>query len=93
MREAKAQIRLRSPDCAVWSGPSLSADRIIGYYLMDKMERKDPDDTLHMRMVVWILAFMRMFEDTFSLDTALTVMVPFYSVAYLFFSILLSGPW
>ena len=30
MRTAKALIRLR--ECAVWSGPSLSANRIIGYY-------------------------------------------------------------
>ena len=32
MRTEKAQIRLRIR--AVWSGPSLSADRIIGYYRM-----------------------------------------------------------
>ena len=32
MRTANAQIRLRI--CAVWSGPSLSANRIIGYYRM-----------------------------------------------------------
>ena len=32
IRTAKAQIRLRG--CAVWSGPSLSANRTIGYYRM-----------------------------------------------------------
>ena len=32
MRTAKVQIRLRG--CAVWSGPLLSAYRIIGYYRM-----------------------------------------------------------
>ena len=32
MRTAKAQVRLRI--CAVWFGPSLSANRIIGYWIL-----------------------------------------------------------
>ena len=38
MRTAKAQIRLRI--CAVWSGPSVSANRIIGYYRMYEWRAK-----------------------------------------------------
>ena len=34
------------------------------------MESKSPDDTLRMRWVILICAFLRMFEGTFSLDSA-----------------------
>ena len=38
MRTANAQISLRG--CASWSGPSLSANKIIGYYRMYKWRAK-----------------------------------------------------
>ena len=38
IRTVKAQIRLRG--CAVWSAPSLSANRIIGYYIMFEWRAK-----------------------------------------------------
>ena len=38
LRTAKAQIRLRR--CTVWSGPSLSTTRIIGYYRMYQWRTK-----------------------------------------------------
>ena len=40
MRTAKAQISQRIH--AIWSGPSLSADRIIGYYRMYEWRAKAP---------------------------------------------------
>ena len=43
---------------AVWSRPSLSANRIIGYYgLCVWMKRKSSGDTLRMRRIIWICAF------------------------------------
>ena len=65
MRTAKALIRLR--ECAVWSGPSLPANRIRGHYRMYLW-------TANARMkscacVGWILiCILRMKEDTFSLN-------------------------
>ena len=56
VRTAKAQISLHIH--AVWSGPSLSANRIIGYYRMyEWMENKGPVDNLHMYRMIWICAF------------------------------------
>ena len=54
-RTAKALIRLRG--CAVWSGPSLSAYKISGYYRMYKWRGEGPDNTLRMRRRIWICAF------------------------------------
>ena len=67
MRTAKAQISLRIR--AVWSGPSLSANRIIGYYrMMDGEQRPGcyfahAQDDMNLRI-------LRMFEGTFSLNAA-----------------------
>ena len=47
VRIAKAQIRLRIR--AVWSGPSLSANRDIEYY---RIEGKCPDETLRVDMEI-----------------------------------------
>ena len=49
MGTAKAQISLRIR--AVWSGPSLSANKIIGYYKVQNVwtESKGPDDAPRMR--------------------------------------------
>ena len=41
---------------AVWSGPSLSANRIVGYYRMYEWS-KGPDGTLRMRRMIWICTF------------------------------------
>ena len=46
MRTVKAQIRLRVR--AVWSGPSLSADRITGYHRMHEWKTK-----AHMILCAW----------------------------------------
>ena len=52
----KAQISLRR--CTGWSEPSLSANRIIGYYGMHIwMESKGPDDTLPVHRIIWISTF------------------------------------
>ena len=55
VRTAKAQISL----CVrvVWSRPSLSAIRIIGYYRILWMESKVPNDILRMRRTMWIRTF------------------------------------
>ena len=58
MWTAKPQISLRFH--VVWSGPTLSANRIIGYYRIH--ESKCLYDTLHMRRVIWICAFLCMFR-------------------------------
>ena len=55
MRTAKAQISLRIR--AVWSGPSLSANRIIGYYEMYEWRAKAPDDISACARWSWICAF------------------------------------
>ena len=67
MQTAKAQIILRFR--AVWSGPSLSANRIIGYYRMYEWSAKYPDDTLSMRRMIG-MRILRMFEGAFPLDAA-----------------------
>ena len=51
---ANAQISLRIR--AIWSGPSLSANRITGYNNV-WMESKGLDDTLRMRKMIWIWTF------------------------------------
>ena len=55
----KAQISLRIP--AVWSGPSLSTNNIVGYY---RMENKGLDEIAHGQDNLKL----RRFEDTFLLD-------------------------
>ena len=64
MRTAKAQISL----CirTVWSGPSLTANKMIGYYRTYERRAKARHDTLCMRRVNLILCILRMFENTFS---------------------------
>ena len=54
MATAKVQISL----CilTVWSGPSLSGNKIIGYYRM-YVWLAVPDDTLGMRRLIWICLF------------------------------------
>ena len=52
-RAAKARISMRIR--AVCSGPSLFANRIIGYYSMYE-ESKGSDDTLRMHRMIWICA-------------------------------------
>ena len=60
MWTAKAHIRLRI--CAVWYGPTLTANRTIGYYRMYEMECKDSTDlTQHILCMV---------EGTFLLEAA-----------------------
>ena len=67
MRTAKAQISLRIR--AVWSRPSVSANRIIGYYKMYELKEKarmnfaPAQEELNLRL-------LHLFEGTFSLDTA-----------------------
>ena len=63
-RTVKAQISLRT--CAVWSGPSLSANRIIGYYKMYEWRAND----LRMPGMNMNLCILRIRKDTFSLGTA-----------------------
>ena len=46
MRTATAQIKLHTR--AVWSGPSLSANSITGYYRMYQWRPKTPNETLRM---------------------------------------------
>ena len=63
MRTVKAKIRLRIR--AVWSGPSLSAKRIIWNYTMYELRAKA-------RMILDDLNphILRMLEDTFALGTS-----------------------
>ena len=68
MQTAKAQIRL----CirTVWSGPSLSAARIIWYYTMFQW-RTNAWNRLRMRWMNLNLGILLMLKDTFSLCAAL----------------------
>ena len=78
MRIAKAQISLRIR--TVWSGLSLSANRIIGY-----QKSKSPVDTLRRHRIVWSL-ILRIFEGTSSLDAPHIINIP-SAVFLLFFSL------
>ena len=49
----KSQFYVFQSAAAVWSGPSLSANRITGYY---RMESKGMDNALQIRRVIWICA-------------------------------------
>ena len=66
-RAAKAQISLRIR--AVWSGPSLSANRIVGYYRMYEWSAK-ARMTIRLAHYDPNLCNLRMLEGTFSLDAA-----------------------
>ena len=68
MRTAKAKIRLRGG--AVWSGPSLSAKRIIVHYRTYKQRANARLRLCACADWIWICAFLRMFEDPFLLDVA-----------------------
>ena len=67
MRKVKAQISLCI--CAVWSRPSLSTNRIIGYYRMFQW-RANARKTLRLCRMVWIRTFCSYSKGTFSLETA-----------------------
>ena len=67
MRTAKAQISLRIR--AVWLGPSLSANRIIGHYRMYQWIANDRV-TWRMRGMNLNLCILRMHEDTVLLGVA-----------------------
>ena len=69
MQKAKAQISLRIR--TLWSGPLLSANRIIGHYIHVKYQKRaNPNETLRMRGMNLNLCILRMLEDTFSLEAA-----------------------
>ena len=69
MWTAKAQISLRIR--AVWSGPSLSAYRIIGYYRINEWRAKTRMTLAHAQHDLnTCMHILRIFEGTFSLDTA-----------------------
>ena len=67
MRTAKAQIR------AVWSGPSLSAYKIIGSYKFIKGEQRSGWYFAHARNDLYLL-ILRMCKGTVSLDTVDMIM-------------------
>ena len=69
LRGMRIQRRPRS-DCthAVWSGPLLSSNTIIGYYRMCRW-RTRTQIRLCMCRMIWI-CILCMFEDLFSLDVA-----------------------
>ena len=67
MRTAKAQINLRIR--AVWSGPTLSANRIIRYFRMYQW-RANARMKLCMRLMNQNLCIVRMLENTFSTGAA-----------------------
>ena len=68
IRAAKTLIRLRIR--AVWSGPSLSASRLIAYYRMYEWRAKRPGWYFVRAQDDQNLRSLRMFEGTFSLDEA-----------------------
>ena len=78
MLTAKAQISLHIR--AVWSGPSLSANRI---WILKKvwMESKDADDALYMHRMIWICAFCLCSKVLFHL-THINKMLHQYTVPY-----------
>ena len=66
MRTAEALIRLRA--CAVWSGPPLSANRIIGYYVTFQWKAN-----ARMRLRMFKMSesvHLIVLEGTFALDAA-----------------------
>ena len=69
---AKAQISLRG--CSGWSGPVLSANRIIWHYKMYQWRANTRMKLCACAGWIWSCAFcacsMRMFKSIFSLDTA-----------------------
>ena len=70
MRRAKAQISLRIR--AVWSGHSLSANRIIRYYRMYEWRESKGLDYL-LRRMIWICVFCASSKAPFSFNATRTV--------------------
>ena len=67
VRTAKAKIRLRR--CAVWSGPSLSASRIIEYYKVYQRRTNARMRLCACAGWIWIFAFCACSATPFRLNT------------------------